>query len=537
VLTKRVPLRLTSLVLATVFAVAAGPARAALPGIALPRQLPGDAAAAAARADRATWMVGARPGPATAATAARFGARRVGPPASGDYVVGRDRARALATALRRRSLLAYAHPNGLAVMRQGVPDDPLSGPPNAWRAVVAKPALTPPVVTGSSPLIALLDTRLDETHPEFEGGRVRTRGSLPLTGLHGTATAAVAAAPANGRGILGVWPGARALNVPLPENALTCARSARAVHRAISARAAVINMSYGSRRLCVAEYNALQRAVRRGIVPVAAAGNEFDLGNPPEYPASLPHVLTVAAVDARLRSSPFSNANAAVDLSAPGENILTAVPLAYDDDGRRDGYLALDGTSFSAPMVSAAVAWVRAARPRLSPDQVAQVVRLSARDLGRRGFDRDTGFGLLDIGEALSRKPTPRDPGEPNDDIRWVDGHSFRTPSPLTYRGKGTVRLRALLDVYEDPVDVYRVRVRARSPRDRGRAPGVRRPGALRVRARDKVRAEYPRSTARAAAARARSASPCTTAPRAGARSSPPSGSSATPAASTRATG
>jgi subtilisin family serine protease len=281
--------------------------------------------------------------------------------------------------------------------------------------------------------------------------------------LHGTATASVASAPSNGVGILGVWPGARTLNVPVPADRLDCATSAQGVHRAINAGAAVINMSYGSRSLCRAEYNALQRAVSRGIVPVAAAGNEFGEGNPPEFPASLPHVLTVAAVNARLDSSAFSNANEAVDLSAPGENILAAVPAAHDEDGNRDGYTALDGTSFSAPMVSAAVAWVRAVRTDLTPDQVAQIVRLSARDLARRGYDEDTGYGLLDVGAALRRRPPPRDPLEPNDDMTFVNGRSFGKPSAPVFRGGGTARLSGLIDAFEDPADVYRVRIPGRS--------------------------------------------------------------------------
>jgi len=429
-----------------------------------PMQLPGDASAAGVRADRGTWLVGARPGTGSELAARSFAARRIGPASSGDYVVPRRHARPFAEALRSRERLLYAQPNGLSLTRQAVRDDPLSVPPDAWRSAVADPNLATPLVTPTSPLIALLDTRLDETHPEFGGGNVSTLGDRPLVDLHGTATAAVAAAPSNGVGIVGVWPGARALNVPLPADRLTCAASASGVHRAIAAGAAVINMSYGSRRLCRAEYNAIQRAVRGGIVPVAAAGNEFADGNPPEFPASLPHVLTVAAVNARLDSSAFSNANAAVDLSAPGENIMTAVPPAFDDeDGAADGYQRVDGTSFSAPMVSGAVAWVRAGRPDLSPDQVAQVVRLSARDLGREGFDDDTGFGLLDVGAALARRPPPRDPLEPNDDMVFVDGRAFGEPSPAVFGGRGVSRLRGLIDAYEDPADVYRVRLRGRS--------------------------------------------------------------------------
>jgi hypothetical protein len=110
-------------------------------------------------------------------------------------------------------------------------------------------------------------------------------------------------------------------------------------------------------------------------------------------------------------------------------------------------------------MVSAAVAWIRAARPGLAPDQAAQVVRLSARDLGPKGWDRDTGYGLLNVGKALKAHAPRHDPLEPNDNIVWVDGRALGAPSTPIYRGKGATRLKALLDAYEDPRDVYRVRI------------------------------------------------------------------------------
>jgi hypothetical protein len=438
----------------------AAPAHAAFRSFPEPMQLPGDASASAIQADSGTWMVGARPSAATRATARKFNAGEIGP---GDFVVQRARARAFAATLRRQGLLTYAQPNALRATKQAVPDDPLSAPPDAWRAAVADPNIPPPPVSPTSPMIALLDTQLDAAHPEFAGSQTATLGGLPVDNLHGTATAAVAAAPVNGVGIVGVWPGARALNIPLPAERLTCSASAQGIQRAIQARAAVINMSYGSAKLCRAEYNALQLAVRHGIVPVAAAGNEFDAGNPLEFPASLPHVLTIGAVDATLHSSPFSNRNGALDLSAPGESIMTAVPSALDEDGNQDGYERLDGTSFSAPMVSAAVAWIRAARPMLTPDQAAQVVRLGARDIGSKGYDNDTGFGLLDVGSALQKAPPPVDPLEPNDDMTFVNGRSFGKPAPPVFKGRKRVRITALVDAFEDPADVYRVKVRRRS--------------------------------------------------------------------------
>jgi Subtilase family len=441
-------------------AILAGPAAAG--AVEVPMSLPGDGAASIAAAAGGTWIVGARPGAASREAAGRFGARHIGPEPTGGYVIARGRARAFARALRQRGLLVYAQPDMLAHPLQAVPNDPLSVPPDDWRAKVAAPALLPPAVTPASPLIALVDAQLDPTHPEFAGGHTTTLSRFPVTTSHGTATASVAAAPVNGLGIVGVWPGARALNVPLPGE-ITCARSADQIGAAIVNGAAVINMSYGSQGLCFPEYVALQFAVARGIVPVAAAGNEFAAGNPLEFPASLPHVLTVAAVAPDLSSSLFSNTSGAIDLSAPGERIMTAVPPGLDGDPVKDGYERQSGTSFAAPMVSAAVGWVRAQRPELTADQAAQAVRLSATDLGRPGWDLDTGFGLLSVGAALTATPPPPDPSEPNDDIVWVDGRAFGEPDRLFFTGRGRARLVALLDVYEDPADVYRVRLRAHS--------------------------------------------------------------------------
>lgn len=439
----------------------AGPALAADPP-APPMALPGDASAASVRADRSSWIVAARPGPPARTTARRFGARALGPAGVGAYVLPSARARSFAAALRSRGLLAYAEPNRLSHSLD-VPDDPLSGPPNAWRQAVVDPALDPPAVTADSPLIALVDSQLDLSHPEFSGdNNVRTLGSLPINDAHGTATAAVAVAPKNDVGMLGVWPGARALNVPLPDE-ITCSESARQILRAIDEGASVINMSYGSQSPCFAEYTALQIAIARGVVPVAAAGNEFADGNPLEFPASLPHVLTVASVGADNSSSYFSSSSAAVDLSAPGEGILTAVPAGLEEDLPLDGYEKLSGTSFSAPMAAAAAAWVQADRPELTNDQVTQVLRLSAEDLGVAGWDRDTGFGLLSVGAALQRQPPPPDPTEPNDDMVWIDGRAFSQPDRPIYTGNRTRRFSASLDRFEDPADVYRIRIPARS--------------------------------------------------------------------------
>ena len=435
-----------------------GPAR-----LSPPLQLPGDASAASVQADRSTWIVGTRGGAAAARLARAAGGRAV---MHNAYVVPRGRARALATALRRRGKLSFAEPNAtqhlLQAPQRAVPDDPLS-PQARWRDAVVDPTMLPPTVSPDSPLLALVDSKADVTHPEWTGdANFASLTGEEVTIEHGTATAAVAAAPSNDIGILGIWPGMRALNVPLPGENISCDAAVRGVLRALDAKAAVINMSYGSASPCYLEYRALQLATARGVTLVAAAGNEFDQGNPIEFPASLPHVLTIAALTPDDTAAFFSNENAAIDLGAPGVGILTAIPVALDtQDGNQDGYMALDGTSFAAPMVSAAAAWVRAARPDLKVDQVAQVIRLSARDIGRQGWDPSTGFGALDVAAALQKSPPAHDPDEPNEDIQFVDGSAFSKPDPPIWRGTKATTLFALLDQYEDPDDVYRIRVPA----------------------------------------------------------------------------
>jgi hypothetical protein len=473
----RVKARTQLAALAALVAACAAPttASAALRGAdGAPRvALPGDAAAAGVQADPAGWIVGAQPGRAAARIARAHGARHI---AGGAWRTSRTGARDLAADLRAAGLLRYAEPDRYSTRTQAPAPDPLSAS-SPWRTRIVDPSLVPPPVTPASPLIALVDSQLDITHPEFKSGNVATTGGQPLTDFHGTATAAVAAAGANGVGNLGVWPGARALNVALPSRIL-CSDSARQIDAARRAGAAVINMSYGSTQRCTTEADAIQRAVRAGIVPVAASGNEFDQGNPNEFPAMLPHVLTVAALAEDDRPTFFSSESAAVDVSAPGMNVLTAVPARsgkdFDGDGQVDGFASVSGTSFSAPMVSGAVAWIRAARPELTQDQVQNVMRFGARDIGDPEYEPATGYGILSVAGALARPAPPADAAEPNDDVRFVDGRAFGKAAKPVFRKDGrTATVSATADVFEDPIDVYRIKVRAGSRAKIRLAPSV----------------------------------------------------------------
>jgi subtilisin family serine protease len=438
--------------LLTVCALLALPAPALGAMQAPPMTLPGDARAARAPADPDTWIVAARDARAAAPLARRYGATAVG--SVGAHIVAREDARAFAAALRRRGLLSFAEPNILSRQR-ATGTDPFTHN-SRWREIVVEEGLEPPAVTSGSAKLALIDSKLDISHPEFQGSRITTVGSRMVQDEHGTATAAVAAAPTNGQGIEGIWPGMIATNF---STNLACGDIVRRIEAVIEGGYDVLNMSYGASQECFAESAELQRATAAGVLLVAAAGNEFAEGNPLEYPASLPHVVTVAAVDLSGEISYFSNANAAVDLAAPGERILTAVPVDRDPDGDGNGYALMDGTSFAAPIVSGVATWVAAQRPHLTVDQLANVVKLSAIDLDEDGWDPNTGYGLVQVGNALRVRAPRNDPHEPNENIFWVNGEIFRHPAPRIYDGRPRrTRIRARVDQFEDPADVYRVR-------------------------------------------------------------------------------
>ncbi|MEA2274165.1 MAG: hypothetical protein QOI98_2873, partial [Solirubrobacteraceae bacterium] len=323
---------------------------------------------------------------------------------------------------------------------------------------VVDQTLTPPPVTSHSPVLAVADSQIALRHFELKG-HVASTASGGASDEHGTAVAGVASASDNGRGIVGVWPGMRVLGAV---NGLTCSSLVQAIGRARQAGAAVINMSYGFPvNQCFAHLVATNIAFGSGRILVAAGGNDFQEGNEALSPAVAPHILTVAAVDRNRRSAFFSSENNAIDVSAPGVDVLTTVPSAFDDDGTPDGLASLAGTSLSSPIVAAAATWIVQRRPSLANDQVVEAIRRSATDLGPPGWERAYGYGLLNLKRALRQPPPAHDPGEPNDDIIWVDGTLFKPDRPIYKPGGGKRTVRARIDRLEDPADVYRVRVAA----------------------------------------------------------------------------
>lgn len=421
-----------------------------------PMQLPAAGVGiAAASAQPSSWLVAASTGGTrTAAIAARFGAHKLDSGAV--YRVPTVRARGFAAALRRAHTLRYAEPNARLRRTSALDADP----GGYARGLVVAPGLTPPAPGAAT--IAIVDDLVDITHPDLAASARQVKPG-PVLGPHGTMVASAAMGAFNGFGVVGLFPSAPVVSVGLPA-VITCADAANGIAAAATARAKIINLSFGSPDDCTTIFGAVQVAFAKGSLVVAAAGNEFAQGNPVIYPAAYPHVLSVAALDGALQASGFSSENTAVDVSAPGVDIPLAIPGAFDtEDGAVDGVTVGSGTSFAAPFVSGAAAWLATARPKLSNGQLADVLRRSARDVATAGYDPSTGFGLVQMGPALT-EPTPQpDVLEPNDGISFVSGAVFNKADPYVWRGGKRRTLGGTADKVEDPIDVYRVRLPKRS--------------------------------------------------------------------------
>jgi hypothetical protein len=315
-----------------------------------------------------------------------------------------------------------------------------------WRTDLGLDALTPP---GPGVPITLVDTGVNFAHQEFVGrpDLVALNNQEPpgLGGVHGTAVASVAGAPANGIGILGFYPTAiiRTYDASLGDGTRLPSRDiAAGIVAAAAAGRSVINLSLGGNVPDPAITSAVAQAVRGGSLVVAASGNSGQEGNPLSYPAANTHVLSVAATDQNDQVAPFSSQSPFVDLAAPGVDILVATALD-------NSYALESGTSFSSPMVAAAAAWLWTVRPTLDASQVAEILRRSARDVGEPGYDVATGYGILNLTAALAT-PTPiSDPGEPNDDLA-----SART---VTTQVKASGRASGRVASFDDPRDDLRI--------------------------------------------------------------------------------
>lgn len=416
----------------------------------------------------------------TAPEAGVFSLDPARPDAVRDVVLGRQGVEAAEWALERR---AAAEPPGtlpVPLVPVADPTDPLY--PSQWS--LRPERLWKPLLTGTDlrPRIAILDGGVDTEHPEWAGSPsplvdpYSTYQDRPeaddwgRTG-HGTHVAGIAAAPVNGVGVVGVAPArARSAEVIPVQIADRDGRSTdetmiAGIRWAVRHRAKVINISAGGPGFSKAFQRTVDWAFSNGALIVASVGNEGDDSNVLNYPAAYAHVLGVGAY-CNDQGSPsdcpesfglavFTNHNRSLDVLGPGVEIVSSVPLSVTEGSPEPGYALKDGTSMAAPYVAGVAALVFGAHPQASPYQVMRQIQNTATNLGPRGRDDATGYGIVNP-EAAVTYPLPADDGkEANDEIaQAARQESLRAAD-------APVVIDARVDRLDDTEDVYPVDLRA----------------------------------------------------------------------------
>ncbi|MBI3318938.1 MAG: S8 family serine peptidase [Candidatus Omnitrophica bacterium] len=287
---------------------------------------------------------------------------------------------------------------------------------------------------GERVVVAILDTGIDFAHTAFSGKIFRNSGEIPGDGIDNDRNGTIddfegydfysqdgnpsgnAGAGAHGTQVAGrVLSGG--LDAPIalmplrvgPGPFLALSAIVEAIHYAADMGAEIINMSFGSSFPSRALADAVKAATERGVLLIAAAGNNG--WNYPSYPAAFSNVVSVAASEASGRKASFSNYGSTVDFTATGDQVVTTT--------WGGGSAVVSGTSFSAPFLAGVAARILAAQPGLTVSHLISQLRSFAQDINvlnplYRGL---LGAGLIndEVAQAVAQALpiTPPQPVEP----------------------------------------------------------------------------------------------------------------------------
>lgn len=291
---------------------------------------------------------------------------------------------------------------------QGTPDADIDAP-EAW------------AVAGNAPVtVAVIDSGVDYTHPDlamkYLGGYDFLNGdSDPMDDHgHGTHVAGTIAAAMDNltsgaeEGVAGVAPNAFLLAYKVCGVDGACSDFAlqQAIAAAVQDGARVINMSLGGSEFSQSTYDAVQDAWNSGVVVVAGAGNSGTTNF--FFPAAFDNVISVAAFDEDHRRASFSNYGNWVDVSAPGNVIMSTYRMSACSTSTEPGnigcYTWSSGTSMATPHVSGAAALIWS-RPDVTTNaQVVDILLRSADPVGVSDVRLDswTIHGGLNLSSAVS---------------------------------------------------------------------------------------------------------------------------------------
>ncbi|RLG07585.1 MAG: hypothetical protein DRN68_05180 [Thaumarchaeota archaeon] len=299
---------------------------------------------------------------------------------------------------------------------------------------------------GDGIIVAVIDSGVDGTHPDLQGqvigewydawNETWVTGDdsswdawticpdYPLReeGAHGTHVAGIIAAKDDGKGIVGLAPHVQILSVRIfsPDALLdhSCRYSyvgdfkvAKGIVAAVDYGANVLSNSWGGKGYSQLIKAAIDYAIANGVVFVVAMGNSSM--DDVEYPAAYPGVIAVGATTPKNERADFSTMGGWISVGAPGTGVLSCIPRWWEQDGTGDELLYdyWPGTSMATPFVSALAALVLERHPSATPYQVKRLIETTATDIEAPGFDRESGYGLINAAAAAAVGSLPPDGG------------------------------------------------------------------------------------------------------------------------------
>ncbi|MEH6940266.1 S8 family serine peptidase [Bacillus sp. JJ722] len=339
---------------------------------------------------------------------------------NGDYILVStprgDAIQDIAKELVQYKEIAYVQPN-TKVKKEFVSQEPYYY--KQWHLPKIEAPKAWDVTKGSSNVVvAVIDGGAQKDHPDLKHSIVSpidmvTGSSNYIPDDHGTHVAGIIASAFNKYGTAGIAPNTKIMPINVFEGEYAETFTiASAIEYAVKNGADIINLSLGDYAYDYVEDSAIQYAVKNGVTVIAAAGNEdtdFDM-----YPAGYRNVIAVGATDRNDDITYFSNYGKNIDVTAPGEAIMSTIT------GSRYG--AYDGTSQAAPVVSGIAALILAKNPFTTVGEVQSILKKSSVDYGNRGWDMFYGNGRVSAYKALSLTSLPIT--------------NFQSPSSFTITGK-----------------------------------------------------------------------------------------------------
>ncbi len=298
-------------------------------------------------------------------------------------------------------------------------------------------------------IVAVIDTGIDATHPDLKQNIwrdkdqnygwnfVKNQANPSDDHGHGTHVAGIIGAIANAKtGVSGVAQKVSIMGVKYysetNSGAVNLKNTVKAIEYAVEKGAKIINYSGGGPEFSEEEYLAIKKAEAKGVLFVAAAGNERQDTDVPEnyyFPSAyrLSNIISVAATDIQnhlIRSSNWGKSR--VDVTAPGENIFSTLPNG------RYGYMT--GTSQATAFVSGIAALLLSKDPSLTPARIREIIRGSADQIPElkakvaAGGRANALRALLALG--IAPKSEPATPGQ--DLLRSI----ARGPSQMLFKAE-----------------------------------------------------------------------------------------------------